>query len=196
VAYILMLIGVYGLFLEFYNPGSIIPGVVGAISLLIALYAFQVLPVSYAGLGLIALGITLMIMEAFVPSTGVLGIGGVVAFVVGSVILMDTDSEAFKIARPLIAAVAVFSVISLVVVINMLMRARRRALVSGLDAMLEETAVAQEDFSEQGLVRIHGELWQAITEQPVRKGQSVPIKAIKGLKLLIGKIEETKGEDS
>jgi len=196
VAYILMLIGAYGLFLEFYNPGSIIPGVVGAISLLIALYAFQVLPVNYAGLGLIALGITLMIMEAFVPSTGVLGIGGVVAFVVGSVILMDTDSEAFKIARPLIAAVAVFSAISLVVVINMLMRARRRVLVSGLDAMLEETAVAQEDFSEQGLVRVHGELWQAITEQPVRKGQSVPIKAIKGLKLLIGKIEETKGEGS
>ena len=196
VAYILMLIGIYGLFFEFYNPGSIIPGVVGAISLLIALYAFQVLPVSYAGLGLIALGITLMIMEAFVPSTGVLGIGGVIAFVVGSVVLMDTDSEAFQIAMPLIAAVAVFSVISLFFVINLLMRARRSAQVSGLDAMLKETAVVQEDFSKQGLVRVHGELWQAVTEQPVRKGQLVSIKAIKGLNLLIGEIEETKGEDS
>lgn len=98
VAYILMLIGIYGLFLEFYSPGGIVPGVVGAISLLVALYAFQVLPVNYAGLALIGLGVMLMIMEAFVPSVGILGTGGVIAFVIGSVILMDTESEAFQIA--------------------------------------------------------------------------------------------------
>jgi len=196
VAYILMLIGVYGLFLEFYNPGGIIPGVVGAIALLIALYAFQVLPVNYVGLALIGLGILLMVMEAFVPSTGILGIGGVIAFVIGSVILMDTESEAFRIALPLIIAVAAFSVFLLVIIVGMLIRSRRVALVSGDSAMLGEMAEAMEDFSEKGLVRVHGELWQAVTERAVKKGQLLPIKAIKGLELLLSDNDETTGEQS
>jgi membrane-bound serine protease (ClpP class) len=196
VAYILMLIGVYGLFLEFYNPGGIVPGVAGAISLLIALYAFQVLPVNYAGLALIGLGIMLMVMEAFIPSTGILGIGGVVSFVVGSVILMDTESEAFQIAVPLIIAVAAFSVLMLVMVFGMLVRSRRVALVSGDSAMLGEKAEVMEDFVEQGQVWVHGELWQAVTEQPVKKGQMIPIRAIKGLKVILNNTENTKGERS
>jgi membrane-bound serine protease (ClpP class) len=191
-----MLIGVYGLFLEFYNPGGIVPGVAGAISLLIALYAFQVLPVNYAGLALIGLGILLMVMEAFVPSTGILGIGGVVSFVVGSVILMDTESEAFQIAVPLIIAVAAFSVLMLVMVFGMLIRSRRVALVSGNSAMLGEKAEVMEDFAEQGQVWVHGELWQAVTEQPVKKGQMIPIKAINGLKLILNNKEITTGERS
>ncbi len=196
VAYILLLIGVYGLFLEFYNPGAIVPGVMGAISLLIALYAFQVLPVNYAGLALIGLGILLMVMEAFIPSTGILGIGGVVSFVVGSVILMDTESEAFQIAVPLIIAVAVFSVLLLVMVFGMLIRSRRVALVSGDSVMLGEKAEVMEDFVEQGQVWVHGELWQAVTEQPVKKGQLIPIKAINGLKLILSNKEYTTGERS
>jgi membrane-bound serine protease (ClpP class) len=196
VAYILMLIGVYGLFLEFYNPGGIIPGVAGAISLLIALYAFQVLPINYVGLALIALGIMLMIMEAFVPSTGILGIGGVIAFVVGSVILMDTESEAFQIALPLIIAVAAFSVLLLVIIVGMLIRSRHAALVSGDSAMLDEKAEAMEDFADRGLVRVHGELWQAVTERPVKKGQLLSIKAIKGLELLLSDKDKSNGEQS
>ena len=196
VAYILMLIGVYGLFLEFYNPGGIVPGVAGAISLLIALYAFQVLPVNYAGLALIGLGILLMVMEAFIPSTGILGIGGIVSFVVGSVILMDTESDAFQIAVPLIIAVAAFSVLMLVMVFGMLVRSRRVALVSGDSAMLGEKAEVMEDFAEQGQVWVHGELWQAVTKQPVKKGQLIPIKAINGLKLILGNKENTTGEQS
>ncbi|MFA9421266.1 MAG: nodulation protein NfeD [Gammaproteobacteria bacterium] len=196
VAYILMLIGVYGLFLEFYSPGGIVPGVAGAISLLIALYAFQVLPVNYAGLALIGLGMVLMVMEAFIPSTGILGIGGVVSFVVGSVILMDTESEAFQIAVPLIIAVAAFSVLLLVMVFGMLIRSRRVALVSGESAMLNEKAEVMEDFVERGLVRVHGELWQAVTEQPVKKGQLIPIKAINGLKVMLNNTEITTGERS
>ena len=196
VAYIFMLIGVYGLFLEFYNPGGIIPGVAGAICLLIALYAFQVLPVNYVGLALIGLGITLMVMEAFVPSTGILGIGGVIAFVFGSIILMDTESEAFQIALPLIIAVAAFSVLLLVIMVGMLMRSRRATLVSGESAMLSEMAEVMEDFSEKGLVRVHGELWQAVTKRPVRKGQLLPIKAINGLELLLSDNDKTAGEQS
>ena len=106
VAYLLMLAGVYGLLLEGYNPGAILPGVVGAISLLLALYAFQILPVNYAGLGLIILGLALITAEAFAPSFGVLGVGGIAAFVVGSIILMDTKVPGFQIARALIGGVA------------------------------------------------------------------------------------------
>ena len=102
VAYILMLIGIYGLFFEFANPGYILPGVAGAISLLLALYAFQILPVNYAGLALVALGIMFMLAEAFVPSFGALGIGGMIAFVIGSVILFDEESAGYAISLPLI----------------------------------------------------------------------------------------------
>ena len=196
VAYILLLIGVYGLFLEFYNPGGIIPGVVGAISLLIALYAFQVLPINYAGLALIGLGIMLMVMEAFVPSTGILGIGGVIAFVFGSIILMDTESKSFQIALPLIIAVAAFSVLLLVIVVGMLIRSRRTALVSGDSAMLGEMAEIMEDFDDKGLVRVHGELWQAVTEGAVKKGQLLPVKAINGLELSLSENDKTTGEQS
>ena len=196
VAYILLLIGVYGLFLEFYNPGGIIPGVVGAISLLIALYAFQVLPINYVGLALIGLGILLMVMEAFVPSTGILGIGGVIAFIFGSIILMDTESKSFQIALPLIIAVAAFSVLLLVIIVGMLLRSRRVALVSGDSAMLGEMAEVVEDFSDKGLVRVHGELWQAITEGAVKKGQLLPVKAINGLELSLSENDKTTGEQS
>ncbi len=194
IAYILMLIGVYGLILEFYNPGGIIPGVVGAICLLIALYAFQVLPVSYAGLGLIGLGILLMVMEAFVPSTGVLGIGGVIAFIVGSVILMDTESEGFKIALPLIIAVAAFSAFVLVFLVGLALRARRSTVVSGAAAMIGESAEALQDFAHEGRVRVHGEVWHAVTEQAMRKGDTLPVKSVDGLQVTLGTSE--RGEQS
>ena len=106
VAYILMLIGIYGIIFEFWNPGFVLPGVVGAISLLLALYAFQVLPVNYAGLALIALGIAMMVGEMLMPSFGTLGIGGVVAFVVGSIMLMDTDAPGFGISWQVVGGVA------------------------------------------------------------------------------------------
>jgi membrane-bound serine protease (ClpP class) len=191
---LLGLIGLYGLMYEGWNPGAIVPGVVGVICLLLAAYALQVLPVNYAGLALIGLGILLMVMEGFIPSTGILGIGGVISFVVGSVILMDTESEAFQIAVPLIIAVAAFSVLMLVMVFGMLVRSRRVALVSGESAMLGEKAEVMEDFAEQGQVWVHGELWQAVTEQPVKKGQMIPIRAIKGLKVILKNTENTTGE--
>lgn len=113
IAYILMLLGIYGLILEFYNPGSIVPGTVGAICLLLAMYSFQLLPINYAGMALILLGIALMIGEAFEPSFGVLGIGGVIAFVIGSIILMDTDVSGFGIDISVIATFAVTSALLL-----------------------------------------------------------------------------------
>ncbi|MHC4221235.1 MAG: NfeD family protein, partial [Planctomycetota bacterium] len=162
----------------------------------IALYAFQVLPINYAGLALIGLGIMLMVMEAFVPSTGILGIGGVIAFVFGSIILMDTESKSYQIALPLIIAVAAFSVLLLVIVVGMLLRSRRAVLVSGDSAMLGDIAEIMEDFDDKGLVRVHGELWQAVTERPVKKGQLLPVKSINGLELSLSENDKTTGEQS
>jgi membrane-bound serine protease (ClpP class) len=185
VAYILLMIGIYGLILEFYHPGTTVPGVTGVICLLLAAYALQTLPVSYAGLGLLFVGIALMIAEAFVPGFGVLGIGGVIAFVIGSVILMDTDLPAYRISVPIIAAFAVASAAIFLFVIGAAVRSRRASIVSGREAMIGASAEVQEEFDGRGLIRAFGELWQAESRVPLSKGQQVKIVAIKGLVLTV-----------
>lgn len=183
VAYILMLLGVYGLFFELWNPGFMLPGVLGGICLLLALYAFQVLPINYAGLGLILLGISFMVAEAFVPSFGALGIGGVVAFVVGSVVLMDTDVEGYSISPSLIAAVAVVSAAFFIGIVSLALRARRRPPLGGRDEIVGARAVALEDFSGEGRVRMRGEDWQAVSRVALARGQQVKVTKIDGLTL-------------
>jgi membrane-bound serine protease (ClpP class) len=185
VAYILMLLGVYGLFFELWNPGFVLPGVIGGISLLLALYAFQVLPVSYAGLGLIFLGIAFMVAEAFLPSFGALGIGGVVAFVIGSIILFDVDTAGFDIAWPLIAGVTLVSVVFFVGVMSLALKARRRKIVSGSEAMIGIVGEALEKFDELGRVRVQGEEWQARSRKPVKRGTRVRVVARDGLTLIV-----------
>jgi membrane-bound serine protease (ClpP class) len=181
VAYILMLIGIYGLIFEFSNPGSILPGVTGAICLLLALYAFQLLPINYAGLALILLGVALMVAEAFEPSFGILGIGGIVAFVIGSVILIDTEVPGYGISLPLIGAFALVSAALFALVIGMAIRAHRRAVVSGAEQLLGMHAEVLEDFDDKGKVRAHGELWQARSPVPLHKGEQVRITGMDGL---------------
>ncbi len=127
VAYILMLVGIYGILFEFYSPGLVGPGVVGAICLLLALYAFQVLPVNYAGVGLALLGVAMLTAEAFVPSFGILGLAGIVALVVGSIMLMEGDVPGFTIAWGLIAGVAAVTGLLFTTVLTLAVRARRRA---------------------------------------------------------------------
>ncbi|MGM0449288.1 MAG: NfeD family protein [Pseudomonadota bacterium] len=187
VAYILMLVGVYGLILEFYNPGMGVPGVVGAICLLVGLYALQMLPISYVGLALILLGIGLMVVEAVSPSFGILGLGGAVAFVIGSVMLMDTDLPGYQIAMPVIAAFSVSTVLIMVLVLRMALQSTRKAVVSGSEGMEGSTAVVIRDFDEQGhgLVRVLGEIWQAHSADPVREGDVVVIEQVEGLKLTV-----------
>lgn len=187
IAYILMLIGIYGLILEFYNPGMGVPGVVGAICLLVGLYALQMLPISYVGLALILLGIGLMVVEAVSPSFGVLGLGGAVAFVVGSVMLMDTDVPGYQIAMPVIAALSVSTVVIMVLVLRMALQSVRKAVVSGFEGMEGSTAVAIRDFDDQGKgwVRVLGEIWQAHSADPVHEGDVVVIQNVEGLKLKI-----------
>ena len=190
VAYLLMLIGVYGLLLEGYNPGALVPGIVGAICLLLALFAFQVLPVNYAGLALMVLGIMLMVAEGFVPSFGVLGLGGLAAFVFGSIILMDTDVPGFAISRSLIGGVATAGGLTLLGLVYMLMRARNRPVVSGVEGMLGDLAEALEDFDRTGSVFLNGERWQAATTASVRKGQKLRVTGIRGLVADVEPIEE------
>ena len=185
VAYLLMLIGIYGLLLEGYNPGSVLPGVVGAISLLLALFAFQVLSVNYAGLALIALGVLLIIAESFAPSFGTLGLGGIVSFVIGSVMLLDDDVPGFGIAWQLIGAMALAGSLLLLAIVSFAVRARRRPIVSGGEALLTERAEAIESFEGKGLVRIHGELWNATSRKPVRQGQRLRILSRDGLTLVV-----------
>jgi membrane-bound serine protease (ClpP class) len=185
VAYMLLLAGIYGLLFEGYNPGAIVPGVVGAICLLVALYAFQVLPVNYAGLALIVLGTILMISEIFVPSFGVLGIGGIVAFVVGSIILMDTGVPGFGVPAALIGSVAAVGGTAIMGIVWFAVRARRQPIVSGREDMLGAIAHATADFQGRGLVRLHGELWNAESRLPVHAGDPLRVTGMNGLVLMV-----------
>lgn len=190
VAYILMLIGIYGLLLEFYNPGAMVPGTVGAISLLVALYAFQIMPVSYIGLGLIVLGIGLLAAEMMVPSVGVLGIGGVIAFLVGSIMLLDRDIPGYRIALPLILALTVATAAGVLAVVGMALRARSQP-GAGSNVIVGAHAVAVEDFDTDGWVRLQGELWHAHSQQPVKSGQKLVVHALDGLTVHVHPVNET-----
>jgi len=185
VAYILMLIGIYGLFFEFANPGYVLPGVAGAIALVLALYAFQVLPVNYAGLALVGLGIIFMLAEAFVPSFGALGIGGVIAFVIGSVILFDTEGTGYGVSLPLIFTLALISAGFFLFVVGAAIKARQRPVVSGLEEMLTAEGVVIGDFQGSGRIRVHGEVWSAQSSVPLKSGDHVQVTAIDGLVLKV-----------
>jgi membrane-bound serine protease (ClpP class) len=183
VAYLLMLVGVYGLLLEGYSPGALVPGVVGAICLLLALYSFQVLSVNYAGLGLMILGLALIVAEAFAPSFGVLGLGGIVAFVFGSIILLDTDVPGFQIARGVIGGIAFAGALVVFMTAMLFARSRRQPVETGGEQLLREPAVAIESFERSGFVRIRGELWRAVSATPVAEGQRLRVLKVKGLTL-------------
>ena len=183
VAYVLMLIGIYGILFEFYSPGLVGPGVIGAICLLLAFYALHILPVNYTGLALILLGIALIIAEAFMPSFGVLGIGGIAAFVIGSIMLMDTDVPGFTVAWQLIGSIAFFGGGMLLMMVMMLMRSRRRAVVAGPEEMIDSAGAVIDWAGDVGRVRIHGEIWRARAKGEIAAGERVRVTRIDGLTL-------------
>jgi membrane-bound serine protease (ClpP class) len=186
VAYLLILVGVYALIFEFMSPGMILPGVVGAIALLLALYALHLLPVNYAGLALMLLGIAFMIAEVFLPSFGAIGVGGIVAFVLGSLLLIeDTELPGFEIPYALIAGVAAASAGFLILIVGMLVKSRRRAVVSGREQMLGASAEALADFDLEGWARVHGEQWKVRSSRPVRRGQKLRVTGMQGLVLSV-----------
>ncbi len=188
IAYFLMIIGFYGILYEFINPGGLVSGVVGAICLILALFAFQVLSVNYAGLALILLGLTFIVAEVFMPSFGILGIGGVVAFVAGSIILMDGSSP--QVSLPLIGGTAAVAGGFMLWTVSRVLSLRRRQVVSGVEQMAGATAVALDDFAEQngiyrGHVRLSAERWNAFAEHPINIDQHVRVVRVKGLLLQV-----------
>lgn len=185
VAYVLLLVGFYGLIYELANPGAMIPGVTGAIALILALFAFQTLPVNYAGLALLALGVGFMVLEAFVPSFGALGIGGTIAFVIGSVILFDDEAGQIRVAVPAIATFALLSMALFVGVVGYAVKTRRKPVATGREEMIGAVGEALEDFDRSGPVRVHSEIWTADSGQPVQRGQRVRVTAMDGLRLKV-----------
>ena len=186
VALILIMMGVYGLLFEFMNPGSALGGVVGGICLLLGLYALQLLPVSVAGVALILLGIAFMIAEAFLPSFGVVGFGGIVAFVVGAVILIDTDAPGFGIPLVLIGTLAVLSALLIGGVLGMAIKARRRAPVSGDAGLVGSLVTVTQVLADNpfcGSVQAQGEQWQVQCTTPLQAGQKVRVTARQGVML-------------
>jgi membrane-bound serine protease (ClpP class) len=193
IALILMMLGVYGLFFEFFNPGMVAPGVIGAICLLLGLYALQQLPVNYAGLALILLGLGFMIAEAFVPSFGILGLGGVVAFVFGAIILIDTEVPGFGIPLALIISLAVVSATALAVVAGLALKARRRKVVSGGEQLIGSEGVVLSCADDLCWARVQSELWQVRSATPLNPGLHVKVTARDGLVLMV-KPEKLRGD--
>jgi membrane-bound serine protease (ClpP class) len=181
IAYGLMLIGIYGLLLEGYNPGVVLPGVVGVICLLLALFAFQILSVNYAGLALVAVGIGLIVAEFFLPTFGSLGLGGLIAFIVGSLILFDTDVPGMNIGLPLIGAIATLGGLIVLGIAWLAARSRGHRVVTGMQGMLGERAEVVGGFDSKGTVRYGGELWSARSRLPLQAGQAVRIAKVEGL---------------
>ena len=186
LALILMMVGIYGLLFEFSNPGFVVPGVVGGICLLMALFAFQLLPVNYAGLGLILLGVAFLIAEAFVPSYGALGLGGIVAFAIGAVLLIDSDVPGFGIPLPLIAALTATSGVFILMVAAMAAKARRRPvvnMVAGGRALLGTSGELVEFAGGEGWALIGGEHWKVRGADNLRAGQQVRVTGAQGVML-------------
>lgn len=185
VAVILMLIGIYGLIFEFLNPGSTVPGTVGAICLVIGLYALAVLPVSYAGVALLILGALLVLAEALVPSFGALGIGGAIALVLGATILIEPGTPGFGVSWPVVAGLAVASLGLSLVIARLALVAHRHKVVSGRETMLGMRAEVVGWSGDRGHVLVGGERWKAVADEPLEVGQSVEVKAMDGLTLTV-----------
>ena len=181
VILLLGLIGIYGLLFEGYNPGAIVPGVVGAICLLLALYAVQVLPINYAGVALIILGIALMVAEAFAPSFGALGLGGIAAFVFGAIMMFDSGVPGFGISITFVTGIAMLAALFIVWTVGYLVKLRKRGPVYGEEAIAGAIAVAMQDFTGEGKVWLEGEAWQAYSTAPLVKDQEVIVTRLEGL---------------
>jgi len=185
IVLLLGMIGLYGLMYEGWNPGAIIPGVVGVICLLLAAYGLQVLPVNYAGLALILVGLALMTAEAFAPSFGALGLGGIAAFVFGAIMMFDSGIPGFGISLTFVITVAILAALLIIWMVSFVLKLRRRGAVSGSGSIIGGVGTAMSDFSDEGKIWLEGESWAARTRTPVAKDQQVVVRKMVGLTLEI-----------
>jgi membrane-bound serine protease (ClpP class) len=190
IVLLLGIIGLYGLMYEGWNPGAIVPGVVGVICLLLAAYALQVLPVNYAGLALIIVGIALMVAEAFAPSFGALGLGGIAAFVFGAIMMFDSGIPGFGISIGFVIGLAVFAALAIIWLVGYALKLRRRGAVSGAESIVGGIGTALEDFEGEGRIWLESEAWHAVSKVPIQKDQQVVVTAMNGLVLEVQPVPE------
>jgi membrane-bound serine protease (ClpP class) len=183
IAYLLMTIGTIGIMAELYSPGAILPGIVGAISLILAFYSLQSLPVNYAGVLLIVLGIVFFILEATVTSYGLLAIGGVISMILGSLMLIKTDAEFLQLSWGMIVPVIAFAAIGTMFIFGMAVRAMHRQPLTGTEGMVGSIGVAKTLVDPQGQLAVHGELWEAVSEYPLQPGDRAEVMRVEGLTL-------------
>jgi membrane-bound serine protease (ClpP class) len=187
IAYILMMIGIYGLIFELSTPGAILPGVIGGICLILAFYAFQTLPVNYAGFALILLAVILFIAEVKVPSYGMLTVGGIIAMTLGSLMLIKGDAEYMKISMGVIAPFVLTSALFFVLIVGTAFKALGRQAVTGREGLVGAVGVAKTDLTPAGQILVHGEIWSAESRSPISAGDPVVVKRMLGLKLFVDK---------
>lgn len=192
IAYLLMTIGTIGIIAELYNPGAILPGIVGAISLILAFYSFQSLPVDYAGVLLFMLGIVFFILEASVTSYGMLAIGGVVSMVLGSLMLIKTDAEFLQISWSVIIPVVVLVGAFSLLIVGMGIKAMRHRPVTGQEEMVGLVGVVKTALTPHGQVAVHGELWDAISDHPLQPGDAAEVIGMSGLRLHVKPVSQQK----
>jgi len=189
LAYLLLMIGFYGIFFELYNPGSVIPGVVGAISILLALYALNTIDVNWLGVLLIILGILFFVLELITPTFGALAISGVIALLIGSIILVDPSSPYGDIPLKVIIPVVVFSAVFFLSVAFLGLKAQMRRNITGKEGMIGKIGTARTDINPEGKVFVEGEIWDAYSDEPIRKGDKVKILSVEGLRLKVTKAQ-------
>jgi membrane-bound serine protease (ClpP class) len=190
MAYLFMMIAVYGILFEFINPGSIFPGVIGLISGITALYSFNMLPFNYAGLMLIILGIALMAAEIFITGFGILGIGGAVAFGLGSFLLFDAQTLQSGVSIPLIVLFSLTSVLFFLISLRYIIKSRSQKIVSGIEQMIGSNARIIDITPNGYLVRCHGEIWKATSDSEMKKNQTAVVESVLGLTLKLKPAKE------
>ncbi len=188
LAYILLMIGLLGLYFEFSNPGAILPGILGGLSLLLAVFAFQILPINYVGLMLILLAVILFILEVKVTSYGMLSLGGIIAMIIGSLMLIDSPIPELRPSLGFVIPVVLAFALIAVFLVTLVVRAHARRSSTGREGMVGETGTARTDLSPAGKVFVHGEIWDAEAEGPVRAGETIEVVEVVGLKLKVRKL--------
>lgn len=189
IAYILMILGFYGLYFELSNPGAIFPGVAGVICLILAFYALHTLPINYAGLMLIVFAMALFIAEAFVTSHGILGVGGAIALFMGSIMLIDSSAPALQISWAVIFPVVLVSSLLFIITVTVAVRVHREKADTGKEGLIGKQAEARSDLDPVGQIFVHGEIWNARSKESVHKGDDVTVVGVEGLTLIVKKTE-------
>jgi membrane-bound serine protease (ClpP class) len=185
IAYILMLIAMYGIFFELANPGMVLPGVAGVISLLLVLYAFQLMPINYAGLLLILFGVGFMIFEVYVSSFGVIGIGGIIAFIIGSIMLFDMHDANYHLSWTLIATMSIISIAFIFMMLSLAIKSHKRKIVTGQEGLIGSQGIVLSVMNEQIVVRVAGEIWEARSTKPLNSGDKIKVINVQGLTLFV-----------